>query len=103
MTTIEDAAVASIRESTDTKCDCGEVRHHPGANYYVTVIDGPRWRCLAGPFTNHADALRMVKSTRDKAQELDLKAAFYVFGTTAMAQSYTKPGILNQYLGKVIP
>ena len=94
----EDPVVASVRESVDTQCDCGEVDHHPGANYYVTVIDGSRWRCLAGPFVNHRDALRMVGPARNKAQELDDRAAFYAFGTTAMTQSYTKPGLLNQHL-----
>ena len=98
MAKTENPVVASVRESVNTNCDCGEVRHFPGANYYVTVVDGPRWRCIAGPFTNHADALRMVGLTRRKAQELDLKADFYAFGTTAMAQSYTKPGLLNRHL-----
>ena len=98
MAKTENPVVASVRESVDTDCDCGEVRHHPGANYYVTVIDGKRWRRLAGPFTTHGEALRMVKSARDKAQELDERAAFYAFGTTAMAQSYIKPGLLNQHL-----
>ena len=98
MKMVEDPAVANVRESVDTQCDCGEVRHHPGANYYVTVIDGTRWRCLVGPFTNHRDALQMVTKASAKAEELDIRAAFYAYGTTAMAQSYTKPGILNDHV-----
>ena len=96
----EDPATASIRESSAVLCECGE-RHHPGANYYVSVIDGKRWRCLAGPFRTHSDALSMVPATCDKANELDVRAAFYAFGTVAMAQDYTEPGFLNEHLGLV--
>ena len=97
---LENPVTASIRESGAVPCECGE-RHHPGANYYVSVIDGKRWRCLAGPFRTHSDALAMVVATSDKASELDVRAAFYAFGTVAMAQDYTEPGFLNGQLGLV--
>lgn len=88
-------------------CICGET-HQDGANYYVSVVrdtaKGPNsdYRLLAGPFTDHADALAMV----DRARELALakynpegRAYWYGYGTVAMAEDYRKPGILNEQLG----
>lgn len=95
------------RLSIPEPCTCGET-HHDGANYYVSVVrdtaKGPHsdYRLLAGPFTDHAEALAWV----DRARELALarynpdgRAHWYAYGTVAMAAGYTKPGMLNDQLG----
>jgi len=80
-------------------CRCPE-RHHQLANYYVSVRDGTRWGLLLGPFGEHDEALAWVDRVRAEAYKVDLKAAFYGFGTTAMSATYTKPGLLNDRLWK---
>ena len=71
--------------------------------YYVSVIDGPRWRTLLGPFTDdHQAALDMVEAVRDKAIELDPKAHFYGFGTCRLEggdKVPIRPGLLNKHFG----
>lgn len=71
--------------------------------YYVTVIDGARVGRLLGPFENdHAGALAMVDKVRDKAQELDPRAAFYAFGTCRVPgdeSALIRAGLLNKYFG----
>lgn len=71
--------------------------------YYVSVMDGARTGRLLGPFENdHAGALAMVDKVRDKAQELDPRAAFYAFGTIRLSGDDSVPiraGLLNKYFG----
>ena len=87
----------STEPNTET-CTCGE-RHHASANYYVSIVDGRRRGLLAGPFTSHAEALGWVRAANDAACDVDPRAHFCGFGTTAMAATYTKPGVLNGILG----
>jgi hypothetical protein len=70
----------------------------PG-NYYVSMVDGPRFALLAGPFAQHAVALDQVEPAKTIAQKLDPWADFYAFGTVRMADDYTTPGKLNERLG----
>ena len=80
-------------------CRCSE-RHHQLAHYYVSVRDGSRWGLLLGPFTEHDEALAWVDRVRAVADEMDPRAPWYAFGTTAMASTYIKPGLLNDRLLK---
>ena len=67
----------------------------PG-NYYVSVVDGKRFALLLGPFPNdHRGALTRIGLVRQKAAEVDPRAAFYGFGTCRVSEDYTKPGKLN--------
>jgi len=61
--------------------------------FYVSVIDGPRYGLLLGPFAQHEQALALVEAVSKKANELDPRAWFYAFGT-CKAQG-TEPGRLN--------
>ncbi len=70
----------------------------PG-NYYVSVVDGPQFGLLAGPFPTHAEALAMVNEAQTKAEEVNRKAIWYAYGTVRMADDYNKPGVLNSLLG----
>ena len=70
----------------------------PG-NYYVSVVDGPQFALIAGPFPLHAEALAMVRPARHLARELDIKSVFYAFGTCRTPDAYEKPGLLNERLG----
>ena len=84
-------------------CTCGGA-HHPGASYYVSVMDGSpeRVRLVAGPFTTHAQARGWIEPANTLVIERynpDGRAHFYAYGTLAMAPSYTKPGVLNDQLG----
>ena len=69
----------------------------PG-NFYISIIDGDKWKPVYGPFKTHPEALENVKKAKDKANELDPKSFWYAFGTVKMKLEYDKPGILNQYL-----
>lgn len=81
----------------DESCSC---RSNPaGTNYYVSVIDGPRFGLLAGPFRTHVEALELVERARKEAERVDPRAVFYAFGTTAMHPDYRTPGKLNDPLG----
>ena len=65
--------------------------------YYVSVIDGPQYALLAGPFKTHKEALNMVDTAKKKRQELDRKSVFYAFGTCKVENGH-REGILNEYL-----
>jgi hypothetical protein len=59
--------------------------------FYVSVIDGPRYGLLLGPFAEHDQA--HVEAVRTKANELDPRAWFYAFGTCKAKGK--EPGRLN--------
>ena len=65
--------------------------------FYVSVVDGPRFGLLAGPFQTHAEALAKVDAARKVANEVDWKSAFYAFGTVKMKTGY-REGVLNEKL-----
>jgi hypothetical protein len=67
--------------------------------YYVTVIDGSKYRPLAGPYDAHSDALEALPVAKGIAQAIDPKARFYAFGTSKI-ENYSEKGIL-QKLGKM--
>jgi len=67
-------------------------------SFYVSVIDGPRFNLLAGPFRTHQEALGMVEKTRTEGEKHDPRAHFYGFGTVKMKDGH-REGFLNQYLG----
>lgn len=60
-------------------------------NYYVSVMDGPRYALLLGPFGEHATALDAVTSVREHAEKIDPKAAFYAFGTCRLPDDDSVP------------
>jgi hypothetical protein len=81
----------------DESCSC---RFNPaGTTYYVSVMDGPRFGLLAGPFQTHVEALEYVDCAKEEAHRVDPRSVFYAFGTTAMKPEYRKPGTLNDFLG----
>ena len=61
--------------------------------FYVSVLDGPRYGLLLGPFAKHEDALERVEAVREKANEMDPRAWFYAFGTCKAKGA--EPGRLN--------
>lgn len=82
-------------------CTCG-AQHHPGSNYYVSVLDGDRHVLAAGPYSTHAQALGMVAPVNRLVQakyDYQGRAAWYAFGTVAMKPGYRVPGKLNAELG----
>lgn len=82
-----------------TVCQCG-AEHPAGAHYYVSVVDAGRTGLLAGPFATHGEALALVGRAREEAKKVTGGwSHFYSFGTVAMANEYTKPGLLNERLG----
>lgn len=81
----------------DDACSC---RFNPaGTSYYVSVMDGPRFGLLAGPFQTHIEALEFVDRAKEEAYRVDPRSVFYAFGTTAMKPEYRKPGKMNELLG----
>ncbi len=95
----------SLQESFKQRCryeheDSCSCRFNPrGTNYYVSVIDGPRFELLAGPFSTHIEACEWVDRAKEEAHRVDSRSVFYAFGTTAMRPEYRKPGRLNDLLG----
>lgn len=84
---------------TVESCTCGQ-QHHEGANYYVSVKDGPQFNVLAGPYKTHAEALEKLEPVRRLANELVPRSWFYAFGTVAMNADFTRPGKLNDQLAQ---
>jgi hypothetical protein len=84
----------------DETCNCGG-QHHEGANYYVSVIDGPRFNLLAGPYKTHVEALAMLRPTQNLANKLVPQSWFYSFGTVAMKPECTRTGKLNEKLAEL--
>lgn len=84
-----------------TKCpkECPCHSNPEGTRYYASVIDAGKHGLLAGPFRLHATALNWVDRARKVANAVDLKSAFYAFGTCAVKKGPFKPGILNERLG----
>lgn len=85
---------------TDATCEdsCTCPAHHgDGAHYYVSVIrDGnPNdARLVLGPFSTHGAALGFVRLGEMLGRRLDARAAWYAFGTVALANGDAK-GMLN--------
>lgn len=89
------------------QCSCGEP-HHPGARYYVSVVEIPERGAdsptvlAAGPFVTHAQARGWIDPVRQYV--LDHynphgRAHWYGYGTVAMGPTYTEPGKLNAAVG----
>lgn len=66
--------------------------------YYVSIIDGPKFNVVAGPFRTHEKALEMVEPARKVGNEVDMKSHFYGWGTVKMKNGH-KEGVLNEHLG----
>ena len=63
--------------------------------YYVSVIDGPRYGFLLGPFKFLWSAKAYVERVRDKTNELDPRAWFWAFGTCK--RDSFESGKLNEF------
>lgn len=85
------------RYEHEDSCNCKD--NPTGTTYYVSVIDGPRFGLLAGPFSTHVEACAWVDRAREEAYRVDPRSWFYAFGTVAMRPGYRKPGRLNDLLG----
>ena len=89
----------SERRKYEHEDSCSCRFNPPRTNYYVSVIDGPRFGLLAGPFRTHLEALEFVERAKEQAHRVDPRSVFYAFGTTAMRPEYRQPGRLNDLLG----
>ena len=72
----------------------------PGA-YYASVVDGGRFRLLAGPVATHSEALALVEPAERLIRQRyanDPKLPWYGFGTLRMDET-AGAGILNADLG----
>lgn len=75
--------------------------------FYVSVIDGPRigdaievkrMGLLAGPYQTHQEALDTVDAVRKIADEINVWAHFYAFGTVKLKEPPYPDGRLNHLL-----
>jgi len=55
-----------------------------GQAYFVTVVDGPRFGVLSGPYASFIGATGAIPAVRKLAEENDPWAAFYGFGVMRM-------------------
>ena len=69
--------------------------------FYVSIVDGPRFALMAGPFRTHQEALNLVDKANDIGREIDPASHFYGWGTVKMANGY-RTGRLNKELGLTI-
>ena len=69
-----------------------------GPCFYVSIVDGPRFNVVAGPFRTHQSALDTVDRARDIGNDRDPRSVFYGWGTVKMATGH-REGSLNQQLG----
>lgn len=86
---------------TDKYLDTDHPDPRPGY-YYCTVMDGPNYALLAGPYDSHQDALDNLPKAKQIAQQVDAKAVFYAFGTARIERNATviRPaGVLNTEMG----
>lgn len=77
-------------------CSCGE--HWcaaEGGGYYVTALDGARVGYLLGPYATHEAALADVDLGRRLAERVDLRAAWYAYGTARKPDGPFSAGKLN--------
>ena len=73
-------------ELVDYESDKDEER-----DFYVSVIDGERYRLLVGPFDTHDEAEQYVGPATRAAAEADPKAWFYAFGTCSLPKGEAPP------------
>lgn len=83
--------------------ELGPADPRPG-RYYVSVIDGPRWGLLAGPYPQHQQALDLICLVKRLAQDVDPWGAFYAYGTCRVrdGQPDLGPGRLNHLLAEQV-
>ena len=69
-----------------TPCTCES--HPDGAVFYVTAInDRKQYVKLSGPYTTHQEALDAQPMVTKWAWDVDPRAPWYSYGTTAIATS----------------
>lgn len=95
--------MAKVQKSIEYYTHPGEdkprtVDPQPG-NYYVSVVNGPRFALALGPFPAHQEALDKVDAVRAMAMDRDGFAAFWSYGTVRMRDEYKEPGRWNTALG----
>jgi hypothetical protein len=84
-------------------CPCGASHDGdaPGSRYFVSVVDGGKWRPASGPYHTHEDALADVEEVRKIGEDVDPRAVFYAWGTVRVdADAAPKEGILSAELQK---
>lgn len=70
--------------------------------YYCTVLDGPQYGLLAGPYDTHQEAIDALPEAKKLAQQVDSRAVFYAFGTARLERDDTSirpAGVLNVEMG----
>lgn len=85
-------------------CQCG-ARHHQSAHYYVTCRrDNGDVALLAGPYSEHHEALAILPRVTALAYESgDPHAPWYSYGTMAYQPTVIRPGVLNTKLNALTP
>lgn len=76
------AASPNAGRCTTSLC-CGEC-DSPERRFYVTVVDGPRYALLDGPYLTHQAALDAVDAARRWTEEHYPFSVFYAFGTVSV-------------------
>lgn len=77
----------------------GRPNPEPGY-YYVTVVDGPRFAFLLGPYVNdHARALAAVDAAKKWCHDRREEAWFWSFGTCRLKDEHTDEA--NLPMGKL--
>ena len=72
---------------------------HSEHHHYVSVIDGPRYGLLLGPYPTRREAERNVERARIKAREVNDRAIWYGYGTCRVTTGSPRPGRFNDLIG----
>lgn len=68
--------------------------------FYVSVVDGPRYGLVAGPFRTKEGAEDFVEDAKAIGQDVDPRTVFAGWGTCGVKDvKLLKPGRLNERLG----
>lgn len=89
--------------SKTKRCPCGSGHEGESGGYYTSVVDGPDYGLLLGPFETHGEALEWVDRVRAAAEKANARAVFYAFGSCRAKDSYREPGRLNGWDGLPAP
>lgn len=68
---------------------------HETREFFVTVIDGPRYGFLLGPYATHEEALDQVDRGRKLANDSNDRAWFYGYGTASAVAGTVKQTVFG--------
>lgn len=77
--------VSELQDELDLARQCHQSEHLPeGTTFYVDAVRDSAVVLLAGPFSSHEEALRLVPRAREVTERFDRRAFLYRYGTCSL-------------------